>query len=323
MEVTNSYSTELNEKYGIYHDVIEYGQTFERLAGDDRYDTAVKISQDGWFDGEAETAVLATGANFPDALSATPLAYRYNAPLLLTRQASLPSVVKNELIRLGVSQVFIVGGTNAISADVERQVKNMGIKVTRLSGSDRYATSVKIADEIGADAGSVVVATGSNFADALSIAPIAAQLEMPILLSRKDSVPGSVTTFMNNWNVEKSYVIGGVNAISDAAAKKLTGWQRISGADRYATNSKIIDTFIDDIDPFYTYFATGTNYPDALAGSALAAQYFSPVILTNPVKANTATKTTVQKYMDETYVYYILGGETALPQSAIDQLFEE
>ncbi|UOK59111.1 cell wall-binding repeat-containing protein [Bacillus sp. OVS6] len=321
LEVTNSYSTVLNENYAIFHDVYEYGQSFERLAGEDRYETSVKISQDGWLDGEAETAVLATGANFPDALSATPLAYRYGAPLLLTRQASLPAVVKNELVRLGVSKVFIVGGTSAVSADVEKQVKNMGIKVTRLSGTDRYSTSVKIADEIGA--GAVVVATGGNFADALSIAPIAAQLEMPILLSRKDSVPGAVSTFINNWDVERSYVIGGVNAISDAAAKKLPGVKRISGADRYATNSKIIDTFIEDIDTFFTYFATGTNYPDALAGSALAAQYSSPVILTNPAKANIATKTTVEKYMDQMYVYYILGGETALPQSAIDQLFAE
>jgi putative cell wall-binding protein len=148
-------------------------------------------------------------------------------------------------------------------------------------------------------------------------------LEMPILLSRKDSVPGAVSTFINNWDVERSYVIGGVNAISDAAAKKLPGVKRISGADRYATNSKIIDTFIEDLDTFFTYFATGTNYPDALAGSALAAQYSSPVILTNPAKANIATKTTVEKYMDQMYVYYILGGETALPQSAIDQLFAE
>ncbi|MFY0758790.1 cell wall-binding repeat-containing protein [Metabacillus dongyingensis] len=289
------------------------------MAGNDRYETAVKVSQDGWMDDEAEKAVLATGANFPDALSATPLAYYYDAPLLLTRQASLPAVVKNELIRLGVSEVIIIGGTGAISADVEKQVKNMGIKVTRISGSDRYATSVKIADKIGAD--TVVVTTGSNFADALSIAPIAAQLEMPILLSRKDSVPGSVLAFIDDWSVEESYVIGGVNAVSDAAAKKLPGVTRISGADRYATNSKIIDEFSNNIDPFFTYLATGTNYPDALAGSAYAARNHSPVILTNPAKANTATKTTVQKYMDQTYVYYILGGETALPKSAIDQLF--
>ncbi|USK36200.1 cell wall-binding repeat-containing protein [Bacillus sp. F19] len=60
----------------------------------------------------------------------------------------------------------------------------------------------------------------------------------------------------------------------------------------------------------------------SFAGSALAAQYLSPVVLTNPNTANGATKTTIQKYKEQTFVYYILGGENALPQSAIDQLFE-
>lgn len=49
---------------------------------------------------------------------------------------------------------------------------------------------------------------------------------------------------------------------------------------------------------------------------------FSPVVLADPMKTNAATKSTIQKYMDFTAVYYIIGGEKALPQSAIDQLFE-
>jgi cell wall-associated protease len=325
LEVTNTFSNDLNEDYLIYHS-IGYEEepietTFERISGKDRYETAVKISQDGWGDEGSEYAVIATGSNFPDALSATPLAYRVGGPLLLTAPNTLPDSVKEELIRLGVKKVYLVGGKGAISDTVKTQLEKMKITVTRLSGADRFETSVKIADEIGTD-GSVVVATGKSFADALSIAPIAAQLEMPILLANKDSIPASVSSFIKRWQADTTYVIGGTGAISDVAAKKLPGMKRISGKDRYATNSQIIERFIDDIDPTFTYIATGTNYPDALAGSALAAQYFSPVVLTNPKTANGATKTTVQKYKEQTFVYYILGGEKALPQNAIDQLFE-
>jgi cell wall-associated protease len=325
LEVTNTFSNDLNEDYLIYHS-IGYEEepietTFERISGKDRYETAVKISQDGWGDEGSEYAVIATGSNFPDALSATPLAYRVGGPLLLTTPNTLPDSVKEELIRLGVKKVYLVGGKGAISDTVKTQLEKMKITVTRLSGADRFETSVKIADEIGTD-GSVVVATGKSFADALSIAPIAAQLEMPILLANKDSIPASVSSFMKRWQADTTYVIGGTGAISDVTAKKLPGMKRISGKDRYATNSQIIERFIDDIDPTFTYIATGTNYPDALAGSALAAQYFSPVVLTNPKTANGATKTTVQKYKEQTFVYYILGGEKALPQNAIDQLFE-
>lgn len=322
IETTNNFSASLEEDYFMNHMIFEELEQFQRISGSDRYATAVEISKEGWENGTAPTAVIATGSNFPDALSATPLAYRVGGPLLLTTPNTLPDTVKKELIRLGVEEVFLVGGKGAISDTVKTQLEKMKITVTRLSGADRFETSVKIADEIGAERGTVVVATGKTFADALSIAPIAAQLEMPILLTNKDSIPSSVTNFVKGWGVDETYVIGGTGAISDATAKKLPGMKRISGKDRYATNSQIIDRFIDEIDPFFTFVATGTNYPDALAGSALAAQYFSPVVLTDPKTANSATKTTIEKYMDSTAVYYIIGGEKALPQSAIDQLFE-
>lgn len=217
LEVTNSNST--SEEYYLVHSLME---KYQRISGGDRYETAVNISKEYWFEGDTDTAVLATGTSFPDALSATPLAYRHYAPLLLTRPGALPGVVKNELTRLDVTKVIIVGGTGAVSANVEKELKNMGLRVSRISGADRYATSAKIADEIGTY-GPVTLATGLNFADALSIAPFAAQMEMPILLTRKDSVPGAVHTFMKNWEVDETYVIGGSSVISDASVKALPG----------------------------------------------------------------------------------------------------
>ncbi|WP_051865112.1 cell wall-binding repeat-containing protein [Metabacillus indicus] len=322
LEVTNSYSSEANVEYSLFHFTYSDGPfetTMERLWGDTRYDTAVEVSKNGWE--YSDVAVIATGKGYADALSATPLAFRYDAPLLLTKPEGLPESVKEELNRLEVQEVFLIGGTSAISDNVKTELGKMNVKVTRLSGGTRYETSVKVAEEIGTE-GSVVLATGKNFADALSIAPIAAQMNMPILLTQKDNVPQEVTNYIRDWDADKTFVIGGEAAITSAAVKNLPGKERISGEDRYETNSKIINRFQDNIDPFFTYIATGKGFADALAGSALASRYMSPIILTSPTTPSDFTKETINKYKEDTFTYYILGGETALPQKAIDQLFE-
>ncbi|WP_332694490.1 cell wall-binding repeat-containing protein [Halalkalibacter lacteus] len=67
---------------------------------------------------------------------------------------------------------------------------------------------MKIAEELGEVYGAVV-ANGQGYADALSIAPIASSLEMPILLTKKDGVPGSVLDYVVSSAIEFSFVIGG------------------------------------------------------------------------------------------------------------------
>ncbi|MCM3653247.1 cell wall-binding repeat-containing protein [Metabacillus litoralis] len=294
--------------------------TMERIAGSDRFETAVSLSKNGWE--ESEVAVLATGHNYPDALSATPLAYRYNAPLLLTDTNKVPATVKEELERLNVSKVVVIGGTSVITPNVEKELKSLGIKtITRISGKDRFETSVKIAEELGEVFGAVV-ANGNGYADALSIAPIASTLEMPILLTNKDKVPDSIRDYVKSSAIEVSYVIGGEQAVSNKAAELFPNYERLSGKTRYETNSMVIDYFSDTLDMSTPFIATGENYPDALSGSALAAVYGSPLILTNPSGAKQTTKDTVAAYADYVSMYYIIGGETALPNKAVEALFQ-
>ncbi|MGD6793213.1 cell wall-binding repeat-containing protein [Metabacillus indicus] len=291
-----------------------------RISGENRFETAVKLSEEGFE--TAETAVIATGRNFPDALSATPLAYKNDAPLLLTDTNQLPVIVQDELIRLETETVILVGGKTAISANVEKQLKELGVsKIKRISGADRYATSVKIAEELD-DPFFAAVATGESFADALSIAPVAASLEMPILLTKKNSVPSVVRNFVDESGIELSFIIGGTGVISDKTAKSFPEPDRIGGSDRYVTNSRIISYFSDSLNMSAPYIATGMNYPDALAGSALAAKSGSPVILTSPSGAKQTTKDTLADYADTASMYYIIGGETALPEDSILSLFE-
>ena len=299
------------------------GPSTYRISGVDRYETSANISFEGWE--TSEVAVIATGRDFPDALSASPLAYKYNAPLLLTDPKSLPNSVKEELERLEVSEVILIGGASAISADIEKQLEELGItKITRISGANRYETSVNIAKAVGPSEG-IIVAAGQSFADALSIAPIAAQLETPILLTEKEELPTSVENYVNSLDsVVGSLVVGGERVVSKNVMTKLPDPERISGENRYETNSKIITYFADEkmLDMDYPFIATGQNYPDALSASALAAGWFNGVILTDPENPNTATKETVKKYADYAEEYIIVGGKQALPDSAINDLFK-
>ena len=259
---------------GILPSNITKAWSYDRLAGNNRYETAKAIS--GQFN-TSEVAILVTGLDYPDALAATPLAKKYNAPILLTETKSLNSNALSEIIRLGVSKVFIVGGTGVISPAIENQIKSMGIQVERLAGNNRYETSVVVANKVGVKNG-VFVTTGLNFADSLSVGAVAGALDMPIILSSGKELTSSATELIKNAN--KSYVIGGPAIIGENVANRLPNCKRIYGNDRYATNKYIIEEFKAYINFSNAYVAVGTDFPDALAGGALAALNDNPVILT-------------------------------------------
>ena len=294
----------------------------DRISGASRYDTAVEVSKKGW--NSAAKAVIATGTDFPDALSAAPLAAYYDAPLLLTKNDSIPKTVKDELKRLKVKEVILIGGQEAISPFVEQELKELGIKaanIKRIHGKNRYETSVNIAKEIKTSTEAFVV-TGSTFADALSIAPIAGSKKMPILLTRSNALSPEVKAHLASKTFNKVYVIGGKQAVSDKAAKEIKNPVRISGSSRYETNSAIIAHFKASFDARNMYVSTGSNYPDALAGSVLAAKNKAPLVLTSPKAPNAATMKTVQTQLKSVTGIYILGGEGALPTQSIKALFE-
>ncbi|KIL51141.1 cell wall-binding repeat-containing protein [Jeotgalibacillus campisalis] len=301
----------------------EEGPSTYRISGMDRYETSANLSYEGWE--TSNIAVLATGSNYPDALSATPLAYKYDAPLLLTTGKSLPASIKEEITRLGVKEVYVIGGISIISAEVEKQLKGLGVsKITRISGADRYETSVKIAKKIGSSEG-IVVAAGQSFADALSIAPVAAILETPILLTKKNELPNSVKDYVKTLGSENfSFVIGGEGVISKKVMSSLPDPERLSGADRYETNSEIISYFADAeiLDMDYPFIATGKNFPDALSASAFAAATFNGVILTDPVSPKPTTKSTIKEYRPYVDEYIIVGGKGVLPDSTINKLIQ-
>ncbi|NFP92631.1 cell wall-binding repeat-containing protein [Clostridium sporogenes] len=257
-----------------------------RLAGKDRYKTSIAIAKEGWQ--SSNYAILATGGNFPDALSAAPLAKKYNAPILLTQQQNLNDDVKSELERLSVKNVFIIGSSGVISNDIEKELNSMNIKTERIYGKDRYETSIEVAKKVGTNNG-IIVATGENFPDALSIAPIAYKKSIPIILTQKNELPKNVKKFLNLNIYDKSYIVGSDGVISNSVYNSLKNPKRLYGADRYKTNIAIINEFKNELSLDKLYVATGRNYPDALTGSVLAGKTNSPILLVEGDTVNSST----------------------------------
>lgn len=285
-----------------------------RIAGADRYETAVKVSQDSW--PKSDYVVIASGENFPDALCAAPLAKKYNAPILLTTNAVLPVNVVQEIQRLGAKNVFIIGGTGVISSSAEALLSSLNIQSTRIQGQDRYETSAKVAQLIGTSNG-VVIASGENFPDALSIAPIAAAKQMPILLTDSKALTTNIKSIALSSNGEK-YVVGGKGVISDSEAASLGAYKRLSGINRYETNLAVINEFSSLINFSSIYLSTGNNFADALAGSAAAALTSSALVLTDGTDTNT-NSFLQSKYYNLSSVK-VLGGTAVISELIVNSL---
>jgi Putative cell wall-binding domain len=295
-----------------------------RLWGQDRYETAVSISKQGWT--SSDYVVIASGEGYADALCAAPLAKKYNAPILLTESNNLSSKTKDEIKRLNAKHIFIIGKYASISETAEKELNSLVSDVKRIGGNDRYETSVLVAKELGTVSG-VAVTSGYGFADALSIAPIAAQKNMPILLTGKDELPAVVQNYIkqNNTSIKNSYIIGGVGVIGNSAAQQVAESPvRLSGQNRFETNLNVMKYFINDLkfDNLYIVQAdgpTGKEFADALSGTALAVKTSSPVILTYKTVQDGA-KDFIKSNIKSNSIITALGGAAAVPESIVTTL---
>ena len=187
-----------------------------RLAGADRYATAAKVSSAGTAPGVGNVFV-ATGANFPDALSGGAVAGAQRAPLLLVRAGSVPAVTANELRRLRPAKITILGGTGVVGSGVADALRSIA-PVVRVGGADRYATSALISKAAFGSATRVLMASGETFADALSGGPPAAALPGPVLLSKPSCVPSSVGSEITRLRASRVTLLGGTGALSASVA---------------------------------------------------------------------------------------------------------
>jgi putative cell wall-binding protein len=281
-----------------------------RLAGADRYATADLNSHGGWT--QSDYAILVSGENYPDALLQSSLAQQYDAPILLSQQKYLPEVTKEALRDLKVENAILVGGTGVLADQIYVQLSNMGMKTSRLAGQNRYETSIAVAKQL-SDISEVVIATGEDFADALSMASIAAYKRMPIILVPRNNINSATQAFIKNSKINKTYVVGNSDIISDNVVQQFSNFERITGATKYDRNVNIINRFKSDIDGDKVFIATGNDFADALAGAAYAAKTNSPIVLVSS-NLSTATKKYLRSNASKKEIC-ILGGEGAVSGS--------
>ncbi|NYE05788.1 putative cell wall-binding protein [Bacillus niacini] len=317
LEETVFYDTSLQSPFRHwvrYHIQLQDGRTgyvtsgalepiTSRVSGATRYETAIEISKEGWQDG-ADTVVLAQAMNFPDALAGAPLAYKYNAPILLTETAKLTDATKKEIERLGADRVIILGSQVAVSKQVEDALVSMNLKeVKRIGGATRFETAQLIANELGSTNGKAIVATGFEFPDALAVAPYAARNAIPILLTNPNYIPESTMQALQGKST--IYAIGGENALNAPVINKLPGTvQQIAGETRYDTAAEIINAF--DLGDQQALVATGTGFADALTGAVLAAKKNASLLLVTKDDVRTPIETIIKQRSIHTFT--LLGG---------------
>lgn len=262
------------------------GLRLARLAGADRVATAIAVSQRHRPDAAtAGGAVLVRMDDFPDALGGAALAAHLDGPLLLTDRVALSSATANELQRVLApgAEVHVLGGPAAVSVAVEAQVHALGMTTRRHAGSDRFATAVRVAEQLPASP-AVVLASGWHFPDALAASVPAARDRMPVLLTDRDVLPRPVAELLVRQPGTTVHVVGGTAVVSQHVIDQLgvvgASARRLAGGDRYATAAAVTDAFFGPAET--VVLASGEQFPDALAAAPLAASLDTSLLLTPP-----------------------------------------
>jgi putative cell wall-binding protein len=210
------------------------GVTVKRLGGRDRYETArlvageavAKLKGTGAWSG---TAFVATGAKFPDALGASPLAAAKGWPIfLLDPRAGADDALVSAMKAAGVTRALVLGDDKAVPEAARRAIASkVGCATERISGADRYETAAKVAAYGVAQAGlsfdRVALATGENFPDALAGGVLQGKDGSVLLLTPTKKLASATASALsaNKAAIHEVRFLGGPTAVSDAVRAKV------------------------------------------------------------------------------------------------------
>lgn len=328
--------------FGPGYDVwlAEHPTTVTRVAGGNRYATAAAMSERHF--AESNSVVLASGENWPDALSAAGLAGAIDCPLLLVRKDSIPDETYQEIVRLGATSFMLVGGTAAVSEDVFEtfQLDFGEFAIQRVAGSNRYQTAARVAGWVydmtemspfnSTWSGMALVVSGENYADALAATPLSAARHMPILLTRQASLPSETASELSEDIYESAIIIGGEAAVSAGVKAAIDpivqanpgGFEsgRWWGLTRYGTAAVVAGNSVRarwlDLDALG--LATGQGYADALGAGAALGSYGSPIVLTRPEGLPVETRDFFGEWPYDIGELQVVGGTGAVSEAAKD-----
>jgi len=289
------------------------GITVDRVAGANRYEVAVNISK-GAYPDTAPVVYVASGENYPDALSAGPAAAYEGGPLLLLKPNELPSVVATEIARLDPAKIVVVGGTLSVSEGVFNDLDALTDEAVRVAGATRYEVSRNIAEYAFGDTVPLAyLATGEKFPDALAAGGAAGSQDAPVILVKGSAsdLDAATEALLDELGTTDTRVLGGEASVTPGVFNDIAATStavRLGGADRYQAARAINADAFDSADR--AFLSTGLNFPDALAGSAWAAASGSPMYVV-PGTCVTAGVLADLEALGVTQVT-LLGGEASL-----------
>ncbi len=322
-----STSATAEDNADIYAVRLEPG--YVDVAGTDRYGTAIAVSRKT-YPGGADNVVIATGTNWPDALSASALAGAVEGPVLLVKPDEVPAKVYAELKRLGAKNAYVVGGSAVISDGVAADLGTFLIgDVTRIGGVNRYSTSAMVAKKakqiLGTGfEGTAMVATGENFPDSVAAAALAAGNGWPILLTEYDEVPASTMSALKSLDVDTCVVLGGSSVISGAVRSALAdecgAAPRVWGENRYMTAAAVAQYGVDHGGMTWdgVALATGDDFADALAGGVMQGASNSVMLLTESDALSPIAAGKIKTNKADISLIKFVGGTAAIPQPVRD-----
>lgn len=334
--VSAANGTQLGPEGAFSGTVQQNRSVIQRLSGNDRYDTMGEIVEAAYPDSEGGTVIVASGDNFPDALASSGLAGLATAPVILTNSYRLSARADGQISRLKPQKVVVIGGKSAVSDSVVNQIEKRvarNAKIVRISGDTRrdtaneiFAQAKKQVDANWAD-DTAIIATGENFTDALSISAYAQKKKYPVFLSGKSGLDASTVKDIKGYGFTNIVIAGGSAAVPNSVIAQLksagvseSNIVRLGGATRYQTSLEIAK-YADNngagvLHPGTPVFATGENFPDALAGGVLAAEKGAPLLLVSP---DTAVNHDALNWINSTDVFdntaYVLGGTDAVSET--------
>ena len=287
-----------------------FPEGLERLEGDDRFETAIEVSR-ACFD-EADAVVLTRSDIFPDALSGTPLAVDRGAPLLFSQPGTLNPQTAAEIDNLldPGDDVYLLGGTAALSEDVEDAVEAAGYNAVRLGGANRFETATIIADEGLGDPATLLLSTGRDFPDPLAGAAGEA-VAGAVLLTDDDAMPPETQAYLDGRTDDPDlFAVGGPAAAAEPNATP------VFGADRYATSVEVAEEFFAA--PNSVGLATGGDFPDALSGGVHMGKQGGPMLLTRTASLPARVETYLEDNAATIDWVWIFGGTNAVSQEVED-----
>ena len=271
----------------------------------------------------SKTVILANGEKYTDVLTATVLGNEKDAPILLTTKDTINENTLSEIKRISPDEIIISGGEASVSQKVVDKLS--GYKITRISGSDRYETAIKIGDEVRSLTGNKtdsMLVDGTNFPDVITLSTLASQKRAPILLTDPKSFTKTTKDTIITWGINEITIGGSYNSVSKEIENTLgvSKINRLGGSDRYETAKIIADEVrsLSGSSKTDLVLVDGTNFPDGLTINSIASNIKAPIMLTAPKSLPQVTADSINAWSIKNLV--IGGGYNSVSKEVEDSI---